>query len=441
MKNYRTIVPIVLVVMMALATYSLFLEYSKENGRYNDAVEQARAYSADGIMKDSLLKYKEALALYDTLDMRIEMCDMVLNLGGVANAISLSEEMINRYAHEPKAYTYMLKLYIAAGEYKRCFSLNEKATSMNVANDEFIAAMKDIEYVYELSMKAYQEVQDYGASLAPVKKKETWGYVDSSGALVIENVYASAAPFTSVDVDGQVITCAPVVAADGSMFYIDASGNKKYVVKNLSNCTYIGSYCEGVIVATEGEEYAYYDIDFNKLSPNFGYASAMNGGFAVAEIDERWYVINNLYEKQGEAYDEFVLDDKKIAFRNERAFGKQAGLYYLVDTMGNKVTGEVYEDAKPFMSQGYAAVKKDGKWGFIDVSGTMVIPPTYQDANSFSLDLAAVQMDGKWGFINMEQEVVIPCTYDGAKHFNSSGNAFVKEGEIWKVLKLFKYNF
>ena len=47
---------------------------------------------------------------------------------------------------------------------------------------------------------------------------------------------------------------------------------------------------------------------------------------------------------------------------------------------------------KPFyMDNSYAAVKKDGNWGFADKDGNMVIAPQYEDARSFSYGYAVVK--------------------------------------------------
>jgi len=52
------------------------------------------------------------------------------------------------------------------------------------------------------------------------------------------------------------------------------------------------------------------------------------------------------------------------------------------------------------------AVKKDGKWGYVNSKGKMVIPFQYEEANG-----RFVKMNGKWGTIDEQGLVVIPCTY------------------------------
>ncbi len=49
---------------------------------------------------------------------------------------------------------------------------------------------------------------------------------------------------------------------------------------------------------------------------------------------------------------------------------------------------------------------------------TQAIAPQYEDAQEFSEGLAAVKKDGKWGYINEQGKVVVPFQYDVAYIFN-----------------------
>ncbi|MCL1940620.1 MAG: WG repeat-containing protein [Synergistaceae bacterium] len=129
-----------------------------------------------------------------------------------------------------------------------------------------------------------------------------------------------------------------------------------------------------------------------------------------------------------------------------------------------------FQDARPF-SDGMAAVKKDGKWGYIDRLGQWVIEPGYafpvgdyssglayvgnqflntsgvpafegakfENARAFSPKgknaLAAVQVSGQWGFIDLNGQFVISPKYDNAGDFTDGGEgvslAPVKVGGIW----------
>ncbi len=94
----------------------------------------------------------------------------------------------------------------------------------------------------------------------------------------------------------------------------------------------------------------------------------------------------------------------------------------------------IYEEVKGFNSF-LAGVKLNGKWGFINQEGKMIIEPQYEDVKSFYINLAAVKLNGKWGFINKKGEKVIDFKYDDAFSFTPlssiENTAAVKLGKKW----------
>jgi hypothetical protein len=74
-------------------------------------------------------------------------------------------------------------------------------------------------------------------------------------------------------------------------------------------------------------------------------------------------------------------------------------------------------------------VEIDGKWGYIDDNGKLIIPATYSEAGYFNDDLAAVQKDGKYGYISKSNKVVIEAIYDDAQDFSDSRGIVEKNGK------------
>lgn len=82
-----------------------------------------------------------------------------------------------------------------------------------------------------------------------------------------------------------------------------------------------------------------------------------------------------------------------------------------IDKTGTEVIPCQYDGANGF-SEGLAAVELNGKYGYIDKSGTLVIPYKYDLVSEFSDGLASVKLNEKWGFINKNATEVAPCKYD-----------------------------
>ena len=81
-----------------------------------------------------------------------------------------------------------------------------------------------------------------------------------------------------------------------------------------------------------------------------------------------------------------------------------------------KVIPYLYDEAEEF-NNGLAKVKINGKYGFINKKGEVVLPLIYDEieydeAEKFDNGLAKVKINGKYGFINIKGEVVLSLIYD-----------------------------
>ena len=96
---------------------------------------------------------------------------------------------------------------------------------------------------------------------------------------------------------------------------------------------------------------------------------------------------------------------------------------------GIRIIDPEYDRAEAF-SESMAVVRKDGKYGYIDVSGRLVIPVKYQDAGSFSAGLAPVCLYGKYGYVDKSGEMVVPFKYSYAFPFSEGLAAVELNGKV-----------
>jgi hypothetical protein len=77
-------------------------------------------------------------------------------------------------------------------------------------------------------------------------------------------------------------------------------------------------------------------------------------------------------------------------------------------------------------------VMLNGKCGFIDRQGTLVIKPQFDDARDFSDSLCAVRIGTLWGYVNFGAKPVIELQFENALTF-SEGLAAVKDtaSHLW----------
>jgi hypothetical protein len=82
-------------------------------------------------------------------------------------------------------------------------------------------------------------------------------------------------------------------------------------------------------------------------------------------------------------------------------------------------------------SNGLGKIFVDGKAGFINAKGEIVIKPRFKDAGRFQENLAPVELEnGKWGYINKKGKLVIKPVFDWALMFRE-GRALVQVGKKW----------
>ena len=70
---------------------------------------------------------------------------------------------------------------------------------------------------------------------------------------------------------------------------------------------------------------------------------------------------------------------------------------------------------------------REGKFGYMDLSGTLIAAPQFDGARNFADGLACVERDGHWGYIDTTGRVVIPPQFDWAYDL-SNGLAYAGRG-------------
>jgi len=111
-------------------------------------------------------------------------------------------------------------------------------------------------------------------------------------------------------------------------------------------------------------------------------------------------------EKNGKWY--FIDKTGKLAF--PQSFDKR------IDYEGN---GIKFSELKYEFKEGLCAIWQDKRWGYINKQGSFVVQPVYDFATSFSEGLARVKQNGKWGFINKQGQVIIQPAFDNAFDFHN----------------------
>ncbi len=444
MKSYKKIMPLFLVALLAITVLYHFQDKAKMTAEYDTALETARNCAEKGIVTDALAQYATALEIRPSLELCLEAGQVYLDNNDLAGAKKwYTSQLLADYPKDAETYAYGLSLYLAQDNYRKAFGVYEDYQTRGLNSEAVETLMDTIRYKYDLK-GSFTEVTPFSnlSGTAAVQYNGAWGYVDATGEKEISYQFLRAGVFSEY---------AAVTMADGSAAYIDQEGNQKineaFILEKDPEFGTVREFRDiqsKLILASNGKVWNYYSLStFEKVMGGFADAyPVVNGVGAVKNTAGKWALISANGTLITEyTYDDVVADEKNVISRTNAILVKSAEGYILVDRQGTRIGTGVYQDARGFQDTSYAAVKKNGTWLYVDPQGTELEVGKYEDARSFSNGLAAVQSGGLWGYIDMTGELVIPCTFLDAGPLHSAGVAFVKPtNDQWRLLSLYSYN-
>lgn len=148
-----------------------------------------------------------------------------------------------------------------------------------------------------------------------------------------------------------------------------------------------------------------------------------------------------------------VLAVKSITGYHQESDGRFTvegeGAYYgLLDmTTGEMMTDFIYEKTGTYGAvNGIIALKKDGKWGYMNEDGVMITDFIY-DASETSVvgyeecysplnGYLIVRQGEKWGLLDTDGNIVLSPIFDGLSQVNEDGQLWVREDDQWGVMQL-----
>jgi len=287
----------------------------------------------------------------------------------------------------------------------------------------------------------------------PYKSDGMWGYKSNTGEVAIEAQFSAALSFSE---DGYAFAA---TEKDGKTVYgiIDSSGT--WVVEPLYSSASV--FSEGLAAVEYNEKWGYINSAGEFIAdPVFTEAGDFSGGLARVEKNGKWgyidstgqFKITNQYDyatdfseglafvaktENGSSKYYLITDSEEVvaAVTIEEAGVFGSGLvpvrtgtdtWVYCNRRGNQAFDATFQAAKSY-SEEMAAVKQDGKWGFIDTLGAFAIEPQFSDVSSFSDGYAAAcDENGKWGYIDTLGAWAVQPQYDTAGDF-SNGYALVSK--------------
>lgn len=267
---------------------------------------------------------------------------------------------------------------------------NDRAVYQDKNNNKFGFINKKGEVVIN---PIYYGAQRFSESLAAVDfvgwepgtdREHKWGYININGEIVIEGKYTFAKDFYD---DRAIVFIADY--GDESLPFEERLINHYFLVIDKS----------GHIIGSP----------FNTIL-NIIYGDFREGYCMVQQLDmfDRDYLAYKFIDKNGEYTTDFEMEEV-TSFSNGYAGVKTEDGWVFVDPSFNIVSNEYYDDVYSF-SEGYAAVKKGRKWGYIDTTFAQVIPYRFDEGGHFKNSLVPYKIKTQslsiTGYIDKKGEIV-----------------------------------
>lgn len=288
----------------------------------------------------------------------------------------------------------------------------------------------------------YKEIKaignNYKNGYITVNKDGLYGIVDFNKSVIFENKYADIKPIYSsnkyavkIDKGYKIIDKNGNVLVDKSFEDIKDINdsniifkeNGKYGVTTINLENKIKTEYQDLIfmnsnyyIAKKSNTYGVIDIN-NEVQVDFKYLNIEyeeTSGILIAKNSENKYDIYDstrtlkLTVDEIEVYDEYMEvvtgdeskyynfkfeeKDPKTLYQNDDIVANEKdGKYGFVNSKGKVVVEYNYDEVTELNKYGYAGVKKDGLWGVVNAKGEIIIKPTYNlDKNEI------IDFIGKW---------------------------------------------
>jgi len=200
-----------------------------------------------------------------------------------------------------------------------------------------------------------------GCSFLSVEKDGKYGWIDKSGKVLLPIIYLEPVSCPGKDI------AVPAKLAEEEYVYVNKTG-KTVFGKKFQWASHFND--NGIAYAKEKGKYGFINISGAFIvPPTFDYTSQVS-------------------ENEGE----YKLVLYQVTQGDKTGFYSTAG-----KPIGSLQFETVMEEGYPLtyiLSEGLIGVKQNGKWGYANTSGKMILPAIYEHAYPFSDDKAEVGLDG-----------------------------------------------
>lgn len=257
-----------------------------------------------------------------------------------------------------------------------------------------------------------------------VDGKTKQGYIDKKGNIVLPVVYESVGNF----IDGWGI-----IRKDSNYFFVDRNGSIKDPPRKYDELyDFKSGFARGIIKGKNNNPNTYYYINKDlkeELTISSKEAYSFWDDVAVIKRDKEYELMN----KKGEIVKSLgTIDVVKFSVEGLLAI-RNNGKWGYINNRGDLVIATKYDSCDVF-KHGFARVRMGNKWGIIDRTGTQIIESKYESIFPGENGIFIFYENGSWGVIDKTGKVIAPPTFSSITSFEND-RALARTGKTFTILK------
>lgn len=432
MKLAKRILLSVACAALLAASWAAAITAKSSGQKQLELMESASEYIADEVYVLAVPLLEEAAAYQTdrTLDaeemLKMAYLHLLDQRGYTRKYISLLEKQMAQENASPALFAEAAEFYLSRSKVQDALAVLRDGIEKTQHDESLVELYEANRYQYVMGTTYYQDVTMTCAGAIQVKQNNLWGLAAANGSLQIPCEYDQISTYSN----DRVITC-----KDGVISAVNADNNRVALFHGAAEK--FGNYADDRFGYQAENAWRLATGTFHTGSVDFDEIGMYSNGYAPAKSGGKWGMVDTsgIEWLIPAEYESAVQDLLGRAYAQNAVFMSRGGQVLLL--VDGEETGNVYEDARPF-SDGWAAVKRDGKWGFIDIQGNVMIDFQFDDALSFGQHLAAVKEDGLWGYVSLRGELVIQPQFLNARSFYG-GSAPVETVDGWRFITLLEY--
>ncbi len=268
-----------------------------------------------------------------------------------------------------------------------------------------------------LTSRNYQQIKPASEGLFPVKRLDSWGFIDKNGEEVIPPQYQEVGDFESGTAFAKYL---------GSWGVIDPNGNwqikpRYEKLEKLDNQAYLyqKTSANGLVHIQLGEVYE--TANPLKATPTGAIEYGPDQHLALITPNGK-----KLLSLQYSRILPFKEDPRFYLFEDSLGLG-------LFNISQHKFFRDTAIQEIRTLSEGFIGVRINNQYGCIDLNGKLRIANRYEDVGIFKEDMLPVKIRGKWGYVDRIERLKVQPLYQSAGHF-VNGVAIVSQNQKFGLI-------